>query len=148
MPWCGQLLCPFRLGKRAFDPVLGLGPFARQRFDNDGPHNHHDLVAVGVVCAKLAALVRIKAALEQGAKNRRVNFRPIQPRGGKQIVYVVNLKRQRAVIIKQATIEPFNLLEAHHATGLHRTEQRARVIGKLNRVGPASFQHPREHGTR
>ena len=46
-----------------------------------GVDDLHDLVAVGVMRAELAALVGVEAALEQGAEDRGVDVGPVELRG-------------------------------------------------------------------
>src|SRR5712691_4573567 len=54
-------------------------PFHLTRADEHGLNKHHDLVAVGIVCSKLAALVRIETAFKERPEDRRVNIAPIEP---------------------------------------------------------------------
>ncbi len=56
-------------------------PFRLKRADDDRLDQHHDLVPVGVMCAELAALIRVKATLEQRPENRRVDLAPVQAGG-------------------------------------------------------------------
>ena len=75
-------------GEGGLDLGLRLGPFGEQRLDDDRAHDLHDLVAVGVVGAELAALGRVEAALEQRAEDRGVDLatsRGGRPRAGRSM---------------------------------------------------------------
>ena len=61
-------------------PGLSRLPLREQRADDHRLDNPHDLVAVGVVRPELRALVRVEAALEQRAEDRRVDLRPVERR--------------------------------------------------------------------
>ena len=71
-----ELVC--RLDRGLFDQgadaLLGGGPFGPQRFDDHRADDLHDLVAVGIVGTQLAALVWVQPALEEGAKDGRIDL--------------------------------------------------------------------------
>ena len=60
------------------DARLHLRVLAPERAQDDGLDEAPDGVAVGVVGAELGALVRVQAALEQGAEDRGLDERPVE----------------------------------------------------------------------
>ncbi len=60
--------------ERRLNPRLRLGPFSQKRPDDHRLDDLHDRVAIGVLDAKLAPLVRVKAALEERAEDRAVHL--------------------------------------------------------------------------
>ena len=135
--------------RRAFHPRgdlrQRLGPFGLQRFDDHRPHDHHDLVAVGIMRAQLAALGGIESAFEQRAQDRRGDLAPVAPRGVQQLVDVLAVDRQHAVVGEQPAVEPVDRGEAHRAPRIgHRTKQHRGMAREPARVAPADFQHLRE----
>ena len=145
-------LCPhtrrFRCLRRFQGPLNGsfLGfPFGHQRPHYHGVDDKVDLVPIRVEAAQLAALGGVKSTFEQRSENGRVDFRPIQPSGRQHFGYIFLFKRQRFVIVKQAAVKPFDVLEADKAAATHRREQHARHVLEGRGVGLGSFQHPLEH---
>src|SRR3546814_6712426 len=59
------------------DFLADLSPFGFERFDNYRAHDHHDFIAIGVMCAQLAALGRIESTLQQSAQDRGVDLAPV-----------------------------------------------------------------------
>src|SRR5690606_23465251 len=57
---------------------LHLLPLRRERAQHDRLDDQHDLVAVGVVRAQLAALVGVEAPLEESAEDRRLDRAPVE----------------------------------------------------------------------
>lgn len=78
-----------------------------------GSTKHHDLVAVGVMRAKLAALIRIKTAFKQRPENRWVDLAPVQTGGLQHLCGILLVKGQRLVGVKEAAIEPFDMFKPH-----------------------------------
>ncbi|OIQ78226.1 hypothetical protein GALL_400680 [mine drainage metagenome] len=88
-------------------------PLGQKRLHNHRPDDLHNLVAVGVMRAKLAALVRVQPALKQGAQNGGVNVGPVQSGRADQVVNVLPFQRQGVVTVEQPTVEPLDLLKPH-----------------------------------
>ena len=120
-------------------------PFGEPGADDHRLDDHHDLVAVGIVRAKLRALVRVEAALEQRAQDRRVDLRPVERRGVKRGFDPLPVEGQGGVVVEQPAVEPGHGLEADAAPGGHRAEQVAGEVGELVRPLARLFQHPGEH---
>src|SRR3546814_2404179 len=68
------------------DFLADLSPFGFERFDNYRAHDHHDFIAIGVMCAQLAALGRIESTLEQSAQDRGVDLAPVALSGAEQLL--------------------------------------------------------------
>ena len=120
-------------------------PFRRQRLDDDRVDDQHDLVAVGVVRAKLRTLVGVEPALEQGAEDRGVDVRPVEFRRRQNVAHVRLFQRQGVSGIEEPAVEPLNPLEADYAAVLHRGEQGSRVRLEILWRVLAVFQQPPEH---
>ena len=135
-------------GRVCLDLRFGLLPLPAQRPDDQRIDNPHDLVAVGVVGAELAALVGIEPALEQSAENRGIDLRPIEAGGAQGQVEFRLLQRQCGIVVEQAAVEPCHLLEADQAAGLHGAKQvfghRREIVGPLDRL----LQHAGEEVAR
>ena len=87
----------------------------------------------------LRPLLRVEAALEQGAEDRRVDGAPIEPRGGDEIAHRGDADRQHVVIVEQPAVEPGNGRGAESPALLgHRPEQlgqhRREIVGALRRL--------------
>src|SRR6266852_4655139 len=63
-----------RLAQLILDLDIRKLPFGEERTHDHRLDNQHDLVAIGIVRAELAALVRVKASLEQRSEDRWINL--------------------------------------------------------------------------
>lgn len=134
-----------RLRHRLGDAPLRRLPLGLQRGADHGGDEALDGVAVGVVRAELAALVRVEAALEQGAEDGGVDVGPIERGGALDDGDVVRLQGQRGRVIEQAAVEPGHLVIADApALVRHRGEELARERGGLGGLLPGGGQHPLE----
>src|SRR5690606_31666679 len=97
---------------------------------------------------ELAALVRVKTALEQGTEDGRVDVAPILLGSTIDQPDFLLGQRKGAVIVEKATVEPSHLLEADASTGFHSAEQVTGEALELAWVFQCPLQHPREDGVR
>src|SRR3546814_6211740 len=80
------------------DFLADLSPFGFERFDNYRAHDHHDFIAIGVMCAQLAALGRIESTLEQSAQDRGVDLAPVALSGAEQLLDILTADGQHAIV--------------------------------------------------
>src|SRR3546814_16281498 len=71
------------------DFLADLSPFGFERFDDYRAHDHHDFIAIGVMCAQLAALGRIESTLEQSAQDRGVDLAPVALSGAEPLLAIL-----------------------------------------------------------
>lgn len=109
-------------------------PFRHQRPDDHRLDDHHDLVAVGVVGAELAALVGVETALEQRAQDGRIDVPPVLLRGRVNERDLVSGQGEGEVVVEQAAVEMGYPLEADAPARLHRQEQIAGKGRELARI--------------
>ena len=101
----------FRLGLvRAFETGSDFG-LRRLPFGEPGTNHHrlddtHDLVAVGVMRAKLRALVRVEPALKQSAQDRWIDLRPVERRHPERCLDLGLRQRQGSIVIEQPAVKP------------------------------------------
>ena len=122
--------------------ALRVGPFGEQRLDDDRVHDLHDLVAVGVVGAELAALAGVEPALEQRAEDRGVDL--ATSRAGRRRAGRRCRRAPAAGLSSSSNSPPLNQstrCEADVAARAHRGEQRAGVGGEARRVRAGGDQH-------
>ena len=119
------------LGEVRGDFTLDALPLRAQGPDDHRFHQQPDFVAVGVMRAQLAALVRVKTALEQRAEDGGVNLAPVQPGRLQHPLDGGLIERQCRLAIEQPAIEPRDRLETDAAPRLHRPEQIPRHVREL-----------------
>ncbi len=135
---------------QARDLLLHRDVLAAQRPDHHGLDEPPDRVPVGVVGAQLGALVGVEAALEQGAEDRGLDERPVEPPDLDQGADLGRRELQDLVGVEQPAVEPADLLGAEHPAAVaHPGEQlaqraREQVRPRLRRVGQAGQHAPRQ----
>ena len=98
--------------------------------------------------AQLAALIRIQAALEQGAENGGFDGRPVEPGQFPQGLDIGPVQRQRLAAVEQAAVEPVDRFEADASAGGHGPEQFAQHRFQFGRVILAGVEQPGEQALR
>ena len=132
-------------GQQGRDLGPGRRPFCQQRVHDHRRHDLHDLGAVGVMGTKLAALVGVKPAFKQGAKDRGVDVGPVQRGGADQVVDILPGQGQGVVGIKQPAVEPLDLFESDQPAAAHGGEQGAGMGGEGLGLLAGGLDHALEH---
>ena len=136
---------PFQTGR---DLRLGRLPLDKPGAHDNRLDDKHDLVAVGVVRAKLGALAGVESALEQRAQDRRVDFRPVEVRR-REHRFDLDFFRDSAE--SSSNSPPSNQATSSKPIRPPVAIAPNRVAGKLaedRRLPPCLVQHPREHAVR
>ncbi len=127
------------------NPGFDVFPFGVERLDDHGFDDAHDGLRIGVVRTELAALGRIETALEQCAKDGRLNAGPVQPRDCNQRGDVVALQRQCGIAVEQPAVEPVDDLRSEVTAFTHRGEQLFELAVDARRVFRTILQYARDH---
>ena len=90
--------------------------------------------------AKLRALGRVEAALEQRAKNRRLDRRPILVRGIAKELQFIGVERQHVIAIEQPAVEARDAAIAKIRAFAHGPKQRPRPFRKLAGVADGMLE--------
>jgi len=102
------------VGDGCFDRL----PSVHQRFGNQRLDQFGNRAGVGVVSSQRRAGRRIKAALEEGAEDRRIDGAPVRIGGMEQGVYIVGGQWRNIDFHKKAAVEPGDVVVAVFAAGL------------------------------
>ncbi|MBK5962748.1 hypothetical protein CCR95_01180 [Thiocystis minor] len=113
--------------------VLGR-PVVAQGIEHHGIDEAHDRAWIGVMGAELGALFGVETALEQGAKDRGVDGRPVEIRQSTQALDVLRRQRERGGRGEESAVEPVNRLEACRAARGHGAEKTFQHLRKVFRA--------------
>ena len=122
---------------------------AAERAQDDGLDQAPDGVAIGVVGAQLGALVRVQAALEEGAEDGRLDERPVEPAHLQERADLRAGERDDVGRVEQAAVEPVDLLGAEEAAvPAHLREQLAERLREDGGAAVGGFREAVEDALR